>query len=153
MDSDISKNVDPFLNEGGSIERHFERDSWKEMGQKLYSDISILLNREGELIRAEVNEKAVEAKNGAVSLIGGGVALFVGLICVAATSIILLDLVTEIWLAASIVTVVFLLVGAIMLYAAKEKLASKRLKPNRSIEAFGEIRHSLKEKVNEIIKH
>ena len=80
-------------------------------------------------------------------------ALFFGLMCVAATAIILLDMVAPLWLAAVIVTVVFLAIGALTLSSAKKKLSADRIRPNKSIEAFGEIRHSLKEKVHEITKH
>lgn len=158
MDSNIPKNVDPFIDGGGSINtnyesQNFDRESWKDMSQRLYTDVTNLFTREGQLIRAEMNEKVTEVKAGAISLIGGGVTLFVGLLCVAATAIILLDLVAPLWLAAVIVTVVFLVIGAIMLTAAKKKLAVDRIRPDKSIEAFGEIRHSLKEKVHEITKH
>lgn len=158
MDSNIPKNVDPFIDGGGSVNtnydnRNFERESWKDMSQRLYTDVTNLFTREGELIRAEMNEKVLDVKAGAISLVGGGVTLFVGLLCVAATAIILLDMVAPLWLAAVIVTVVFLAIGAIMLSAAKKKLAADRIKPTKSIEAFGEIRHSLKEKVHEITKH
>lgn len=158
MDSNIPKNVDPFIDGGGSINtnyenQNFDRESWKDMSQRLYTDVTNLFTREGQLIRTEMNEKVTEVKAGAISLVGGGVTLFVGLLCVAATAIILLDLVAPLWLAAVVVTVVFLAIGAIMLSTAKKKLAADRIRPNKSIEAFGEIRHSLKEKVHEITKH
>ncbi len=158
MDSNIPRNEDPFVDGRGSVNtsydnRNFDRETWKDMSQRLYTDVTNLFTREGDLIRAEMNEKVADVKTGALSLIGGGVTLFVGLLCVAASAIILLDMVAPLWLAAVIVTVVFLVIGAIMLRAAKKKLASDRIKPNKSIEAFGEIRHSLKEKVYEITKH
>jgi hypothetical protein len=158
MDSTIPGNVDPFTKGGRSVNtnfdnRNFDRESWKGMSQRLYSDVSNLFSREGELIRAEMSEKVVDVKAGAFSLVTGGVALFVGLLCVATTAIILLDMVAPLWLAAIIVTVVFLAIGAIMLSSAKKKLSADRIRPNKSIEAFGEIRHSLKEKVHEITKH
>lgn len=158
MDSNIPKNVDPFIDGGGSVNtnydnRTYDRESWKDMSQRLYTDVTNLFVREGELIRAEMNEKVTDVKAGAVSLVGGGVTLFVGLLCVAATAIILLDKAIDLGLAAAIVTVVFLAIGAIMLSAAKKKLAADKIRPNKSIQAFGEIRHSLKEKVHEITKH
>jgi hypothetical protein len=153
MESNIPKNIDPFIKEGSVTDKYIERESWKDMVQKLYSDVSTLLVKEGQLIRTELNEKTTEVKTAAVSLIGGGVVLFVGLFCVAATAIILLDLVTELWLASVIVTVVFLAIGGFMLASAKKKLEADKLKPNKSIDALGEIGHTLKEKVYEITKH
>ena len=155
MEPNMPKDIDPFINGqgSGSVERHFERESWKDMTQKFYNDVVHLFEKEGELIRTEMSEKVSEVKTASVSLVTGGVVAFVGLLCVAATAIIALDIVTELWLASTIVTVVFLAVGGIMLMSAKKKLESDRIKPNKSIAAFGEIRHTLKEKVNEITKH
>lgn len=155
MEPNMPKDIDPFVSGqgSGSVERHFERESWKEMTQKFYTDVVHLFEKEGELIRSEMSEKVSEVKTASVSLITGGVVAFVGLLCVAATAIIALDIVTELWLASTIVTVVFLAIGGILLMSAKKKLESDRLKPNKSIAAFGEIRHTLKEKVNEITKH
>lgn len=155
MEPNMPKDIDPVINAQGpgSVERHFERESWKDMTQKFYSDVVHLFEKEGELIRTEMSEKVSDVKTASVSLITGGVVAFVGLLCVAATAIIALDIVTELWLASSIVTVIFLAIGGIMLMSAKKKLESDRIKPNKSIAAFGEIRHTLKEKVNEITKH
>ncbi len=155
MEPNMPKDIDPFINGqgSGSVERHFERESWKDMTQKFYNDVVHLFEKEGELIRTEMSEKVSEVKTASVSLVTGGVVAFVGLLCVAATAIIALDIVTELWLASTIVTVVFLAIGGIMLMSAKKKLESDRIKPNKSIAAFGEIRHTLKEKVNEITKH
>jgi len=57
------------------------------------------------------------------------------------------------WIASAIVTFIFLGVGAFLLMAAKKKLETENLRPKQSIAAFDEIRHTLKEKVNEITKH
>lgn len=155
MEPNMPKDIDPFINGqgSGSVDRHFERESWKDMTQKFYNDVVHLFEKEGELIRTEMSEKVSDVKTASVSLVTGGVIAFVGLLCVAATAIIALDIVTELWLASTIVTVVFLAIGGIMLMSAKKKLESDRIKPNKSIAAFGEIRHTLKEKVNEITKH
>lgn len=155
MEPNMPKDIDPFINGqgSGSVDRHFERESWKDMTQKFYNDVVHLFEKEGELIRTEMSEKVSDVKTASVSLVTGGVIAFVGLLCVAATAIIALDIITELWLASTIVTVVFLAIGGIMLMSAKKKLESDRIKPNKSIAAFGEIRHTLKEKVNEITKH
>lgn len=153
MDANMPKNIDPYINGGGSVEKNYERESWKSMAQNLYADVSSLVQKEGLLIRAEVNEKFDQVKTATVGFVTSGVILFVGLLCLAATAIILLDIVTELWLASVIVTAVFLITGGIIFASAKKKLNSADLKPVKSIEAFGEIRHSLKEKVHEITKH
>lgn len=153
MDSNMPNSIDPYINGGGSVDKTFERESVKDMVQNFYTDVSRLLSKEGQLIRAELNEKTIQIKAATGGLVVSGVLLFVGALCLAATAIICLDLVAPLWLAAVIVTAAFLIIGGIMFAGAKKKLNANDLKPVKSIEAFGEIRHSLQEKVNEITKH
>lgn len=150
MDTNINR-ADPFIDGGGTITD--DRESWKSQIQRVYGDVARLMDKEGQLMRAELNEKILDIKTSAVSLIAGGVVLFVGVLSFAGTAVILLDLFAPLWLASVIVTAAFLMIGAVMLGTAKKKLNSHNLRPNKSIAAFGEIRTSLKEKVNEITKH
>lgn len=129
------------------------RESFKDMGQRIYTDMSSLISKEGELIKAELSEKASDVKEASVSGISGGAVLYVGLISLAATCTFMLAMVTELWVASAIVTFVFLVVGGMLVMSAKSKLQADNLKPRRSLEAFGEIKGSLKEKMNEITKH
>jgi len=153
MDSNIQRNVDPYINGSGSVDKTYERESVTTVIQNFYTDVSRLMAKEGELIRAELNEKATQIKVASGALVTGGALLFVGVLCAAATAIICLDLIAPLWLSAVIVTAALLVVGGIMLAGAKKKLNANDLKPVKSIGAFGEIRHSLQEKVNEITKH
>lgn len=153
MDSNMPESVDPYINGSGSVNKTYERESVTSMIQHFYTDVSRLVSKEGELIRAELNEKVTQMKVASGSLVVGGALLFVGVLCLAATAIICLNLVAPLWLSAVIVTAVLLMVGGIMLAGAKKKLNPEELKPVKSIGAIGEIRHSLQEKVNEITKH
>ena len=153
MDSNIPGSVDPYINGGGSVNKTYERESVTTLIQNFYTDVSRLMSKEGELIRAELNEKITQVKVASGSLVVGGVLMFVGVFCLAATAIICLNLVAPLWLSALIVTAALLIVGGIMLAGAKKKLNAEDLKPVKSIGAIGEIRHSLQEKVNEITKH
>jgi hypothetical protein len=166
MDSNIPNNIDPYINRtgkvsgdtyingSGSVDSNFsDRDSWKTMMTNFYTDMSRLMQKEGQLIRAEMNDKATQIKVAGVSMVTAGVLLFVGALCAAATAILVLDLFMSAWIAAAIVTGVLLVMGGIMFAGAKKKLNADDLKPNKSIQAFGEIRHSLQEKVHEITKH
>lgn len=130
-----------------------ERESWRSMAENLYGDMTSLWTKESQLIRSEVNEKINDVKKGVVSAISGGVVLFVGVLCAAAFAIIALNYAVELWVAALIVTAAFLIVGGIMLSAAKKKLEAEKLRPRRSVEAFGEIQTTLKEKINEFRTH
>lgn len=154
MDTNITSNNDTFTGTQGTIQSSYDTEtSWKSSVTKFYTDVSSLIEREGQLIRTEIAEKSVEAKTAAVSLVSGGVVLFIGAMCLAATAIILCAYVMPLWLASVIVTAVFLVVGAVMLAAAKKKMTADNLVPRKSIDALTEIRYSIKEKVNEITKH
>jgi uncharacterized membrane protein YgdD (TMEM256/DUF423 family) len=153
MDSNMPNSIDPYINGGGSVDKSYERESMKSMVQNFYTDISRLMTKEGDLIRTELNEKVTQVKVASGALVASGVVLFVGVLCAAATAIICLDLVAPLWLSAVIVTAAFLIIGGIMFAGAKKKLNADDLKPVKSIQAFGEIRNSLQEKVNEITKH
>jgi Putative Actinobacterial Holin-X, holin superfamily III len=148
MDNNISKDTNtPFMGDSD------ERESWKIMMSRFYHDVTDLFEKEGRLIRTEMNEKVSQFKTASVSLASSGIVLFIGAQCLAATAIILLDYVMPLWLSVVIVTAIFLVTGGVMLASAKKKLNTRDLKPNKSIEAFDHIRFSLKEKVNEITKH
>jgi hypothetical protein len=160
MDTNISKNSDTFIDGGGSvnrpygaIDRDYGRESWKNMVTRFYEDVTDLFEKEGRLIRAEMNEKVTQVKTATVSFATAGVVLFIGAQCLAATAIIVLANIMPLWLSAVLVTAAFLIIGAVFLGTAKKKLNAHDLKPNKSIEAFDHIRFSLKEKVNEITKH
>jgi hypothetical protein len=151
MEKNMPNDIDSYLSQGDG--HAGEKESWKGLAQKFYSDMNYLVQKEGLLIRTEMSEKIGQVKAASVSLVSGGVVLFVGLLCVAATAIIALDLVMELWLASVVVTAIFLIAGGIMLGAAKKKLDANKLKPYRSIQAVEEFSHTLKEKVHEITKH
>lgn len=141
------------LNNETSGTQVVDKETWSASIQRLYGDVSELFVRESQLIRAEVNEKVTDLKTVAIEFVTSGVVLFVGLLCVAATAIICLNLVVPLWAAALIVTAAFLIIGGVLFAAAKKKVSQNSFTPNKSIAAFGEISHTLKEKVHEITKH
>jgi len=143
--------IDPYLNSETSVSS--DRDSWKDMAQNIYTDVTRLFEKEGELIRTEMNEKVTQVKVATGAMVTSGVVLFTGVISFAAWATIVLNMFMALWVASTIVTVALLAIGGIMFAAAKKKLNANDLKPHRSIQAFGEIRHSLQEKVHEITKH
>lgn len=153
MDSNLPNSIDPYINGNRSQEIHSERDSWKLMAQNFYADMSRLIEKETQLIRAEMNEKVDQLKVATGAMVTSGVVLFVGVLCAAAAAIICLNLVVPLWLSAVIVTAALLVIGGVMFAGAKKKLAATDLMPVRSIEAISEIRQTLQEKVNEITKH
>jgi hypothetical protein len=155
METNFTKNTDPFYdgNRTTAVDGNYDRDSWRIMVQRIYADMSTLFQREGQLIRTEMNEKVGQVKTASVAIVTSGVVLFIGVQCLAATAIILLAQMMTLWLSAVLVTAAFLIIGGVMFAGAKKKLNADDLKPNKSIEAFDHIRFSLKEKVHEITKH
>lgn len=171
MDTNTNRDSDPFINETNSYETNFRtegvvgdtsyrssldgagRESWKGMAENLYHDMSLLWERQSMLIRTEMNEKFSDIKTAGGSLVTGGVLLFAGVFSLVATAIIALDLVLPLWASAVIVTAFLLIVGGIMLGAAKKKLEADKLKPTRSIETLGEISTTLKERFYEFKRH
>jgi uncharacterized membrane protein YqjE len=151
--SSLPNDIDPFLDAEGPMNTQHENESWKSVTKDISSDVAHLIEKERQLIRVEMNEKISEAKSASVALIASGILLFTGVLCAAATAIIVLDLFTNLWEAAATVTVAFIGIGGVMFNSAKKKLAARELIPNKSIEVLSEIRESLQEKLHEIIKH
>jgi uncharacterized membrane protein YqjE len=145
MHSEIRRNDAPLNDRDRFFNDRFERETWKDMSQKLLSHGASLLKTQAELVRAELSEKFVKLRGPVIGLVLSGIIFFVGSISFAAMAIILLDKVTELWLAAAIVTVVFFATGAFMFSAAKNKLERTEIKPNRSIDTFGDIFNLFKE--------
>lgn len=125
------------------------RESWRDMLDQLYEDMSALYERQSLLIRQEMREKIDEAKGAIVTMAIGGSFLLVGMFAAVATAIIALDLVMPLWASALIVSGVLLCAGAIMYAGAKKKLSASHLVPHHSLETMGEIKSTLKERVNE----
>jgi uncharacterized integral membrane protein len=128
---------------------HTGRDSWKVMFDRLYVDMSRLMERERLLFKTEVKEKVSDLKNAIGSLVVAGSLLFVGVFALVATTIILLNLVMPLWASALIVTAILFIVGGILIGNAKKKLDADHLKPKQSIETFGEMTNTFKETINE----
>ena len=147
METNINKGSDSDYNGG------IERESWKVMAEHLYSDMTSLLEKESALIRTEVNEKIVEAKNAVISMVLGGTFLFVGVFSLTATAIIVLNRFMPLWGAAALVTVILLGVGFVMLNTAKQKLTADKITPNQSLETLREIKTTFKERINEFKQH
>lgn len=141
----------------GSVDKNVhspvERETWKEMAQHLYTDMNQLWQKQSLLVSTELNEKIAEIKIAAGSLAVGAALLLVGLFALVATAIILIDLVAPLWLSALLVTTVLLVVGAVMLMGAKKKLKADKIKPEKSIETFGEIRNTFQERIHEFKQH
>jgi hypothetical protein len=86
-------------------------------------DLQELAKREADLARAEVSDAASLASKGA--MFGGAAALLghVGLIFVAVTGMLALDLVMELWLAALIVTAILLVLAGVAAMLSRSRFS------------------------------
>ena len=129
------------------------RESWPRMLENLYKDMGRLWEKERRVISTELSEKIADVKVASASMVLGGMFVFVGVVCAAATAIIILNQLTSLWLASLIVTVGFSAIGGLMVNSARKKFDAESLKPQHSIEAFSEIRETLQERIHELKKH
>src|SRR6478735_11584767 len=91
-----------------------------ELVKDLASQTSTLVRQEIQLAQAEVTEKGKLAGKGAGMLAGAGVAALLGLGALTALLIVALDGALALWLAALIVTVLWLAVAGVLAMTGKK---------------------------------
>jgi hypothetical protein len=95
-----------------------------------------LARTEIELAKAELTEKAGQAAGGVVFLAVGGFIAYAGLLVLLAAAVLGLALVVEPWLAALIVGLVVVAIGAVVLMMGKKRLSANNLQPKRTMETL-----------------
>lgn len=120
-------------------------NGFREMGEKLYNDLGILLQREISLVRTEVREKVNDLRQGSLAIGIGLSLLFLSIFSLMATLIMVLGMIIPWWTAALAVTVLFALVGFALYKGGKEKIEIDELKPRHSIETLNEMKKIVKE--------
>ena len=99
---------------------------------RLVGDLSDLVRKESQLVRAEFSEK-VATVGGAAGMLGAGAALLLGaFLCVLVAIVLALSRVVDPILAAVIVAVVAAVVGAVLVRLAIKKMQPAELAPQRS---------------------
>src|SRR5690349_15645111 len=94
---------------------HDPRDrGFGELLKDLAGQTSTLVRQEIRLAQAEITDRGKTAGRGAGLLAGGAVAALLGLGALTAVAIIALDSAIALWLAALIVTIVWLIVAAVL---------------------------------------
>ncbi len=102
----------------------------------LFKDAGTLVSQEIALARAEIGEKAQQAKKGA-GYLGAAAALgFAGLLTLCAAAMWLLALVLPLWLSSLIVAAVLLLAGGLLFGAGKKNMEPSNLTPDRTMESL-----------------
>ncbi len=118
----------------------------------LFSDLSrettTLLRQEVQLAKAELTQSATEAARGIGMLAAGGAVAYAGLLFVLLAVVFgLIRAGLEPWLAALIVGVVVVAIGAILLLRARASLKPANLAPQKTVETLKEDAEWAKEQV------
>jgi fatty acid desaturase len=113
----------------------------------LVNEIALLFRQEATLFRTELTEAMGRAGRGAATLAVGGVLALGGFLVLLAAAVLGLATVLPPWLAALIVGVVVLALGAILLLVGKSRLDAEALVPRRTLRSLREDQIWLKEQV------
>lgn len=111
----------------------------------LLHDTQSLLHKEMELLRWELTEKVGKVGSGIGSLIASLVILFAGLLVLLAAAVFGLATVMALWLAALIVGVVVLGIGAFFFLLAIKRFKAGSLVPSATLEQLRRDRDFIKE--------
>lgn len=104
----------------------------------LASETGMLVRQEIALFKAELSEKLGRLGLGAGALAAGGLVAFSGWLVLLAAAVLGLSNLVAPWLAALIVGVVVLAVGAALLFFGKSRLDSAALVPRRTLNSLRE---------------
>lgn len=117
-----------------------ERESTASLFSRLLTDVTSLLRNEVALAKAEFRDAVHEVKIGSTSLAIGAAVLLGGLLSLLAAAILALAQFVEPWLSALLIGVALLVVGMVLLNAAKKKLQPSNLDLDRTRSA---VRHDV----------
>lgn len=105
---------------------------------EIVADLQDVVRGEVQLAKTELKEDATSAGKGLGFIAGAAVVALVGFIYLMLAVTFLLDKVLPLWLAAGIVGVVLLIIGAIVAMAGKNKLSATNLAPEQTIDSLKE---------------
>ncbi|MBA2777128.1 MAG: phage holin family protein, partial [Chloroflexia bacterium] len=124
MDTDVNKQPSP---EGlGSIV------------SGIVKDLQEIVRGEVKLAKTEIREDVSAMGKGAASIAAGGIVAFVGFVFLMLRATFVLSKWVEMWIAALLLAVALLLIGAILAMSGKRKLSASSLKPTESMESLKE---------------
>jgi uncharacterized membrane protein YqjE len=104
----------------------------------LLADLQGIVRGEVALAKAELKEDAGVIGKAAGSLVAGALVALVGFIFLMLGVTYLLNKSLEMWIAAGIVGLALLIIGAILVMSGKNKLSAASLKPTRTIDSIKE---------------
>lgn len=101
----------------------------------LSNDSVHLIRQEAQLFRAETAQKLTQAQRSAIVLGAGGVIALMGALALVASLILLLALAIPAWLSALLVGAALVAGGVVALVMGKNRLASERLAPTKTLDS------------------
>jgi len=104
----------------------------------IVKDLQEIVRGEVKLAKTEIKEDVSAMGKGAASIAAGGIVAFVGFVFLMLSATFVLSKWIEMWIAALIVAVALLLIGAILAMSGKKKLSASSLKPTESMESLKE---------------
>ena len=114
----------------------------------LAGETSTLVRQEIALFKAELNEKLSQMGLGAAALVAGGVIAFSGWFALLAAAILGLSYVVAPWLAALIVGVIVIALGAGLALFGKSRLKADALVPHRTLNSLREDQAWIRDQVS-----
>jgi Putative Actinobacterial Holin-X, holin superfamily III len=113
----------------------------------LARDTSMLIRQEVALAKAEIAKGIAEIGTGAGMVVAGGLVALIGLVFLLLAAVLALSKVVEPWLAALIVGVVVVALGAVLALVGKSKLKTDSLVPRRTLRTLKDDAEWAKEQV------
>ena len=104
----------------------------------IVKDLQEIVRGEVKLAKTEIREDVSAMGKGAASIAAGGIVAFVGFVFLMLRATFVLSKWVEMWIAALILAVALLLIGAILAMSGKRKLSASSLKPTESMESLKE---------------
>lgn len=104
----------------------------------LANETGVLIRQEIALLKAEMQEKLGRAGLGAGALVAGGLVAFSGWLVLLAAAVLGLSNAVAPWLAALIVAVVVLVIGAALVFFGKSRIDADALVPRRTLNSLRE---------------
>jgi uncharacterized membrane protein YqjE len=105
---------------------------------EIVADLQDIVRGEVQLAKTELKEDATSAGRGIGFIAGGAIVLLVGFTFLMLGVTYLLNKAMQMWIAAGIVGIVLLIVGALVAMAGKNQLSASNLAPNQTIASLKE---------------
>ncbi len=147
MAGERTRNDEYYERTGGSTVRPAGETSLGDLFTALTTDMTTLVRKEVELARTETVEKVSKATHSVVLMVAGGMLAYAGLIGLIIAAIVALGNVMDLWLAALIVGLIVIIIGAILLQSGRSMLQRLSIVPEKTVESIKESTEWAKEQV------